>query len=137
MPARSHGYAGTQIYNIWQMMKRRCYKKDNKSYYAYGAKGIKVCDRWRYSFENFLLDMGPRPKGFTLDRIDSTGNYELSNCRWASRKTQSRNNNQNIRVVLKGKEMVLADACEILGLKLNTVYKRMYRGKTFEEAINV
>lgn len=87
-----HGLIGTTDHNIWSNMKQRCTNKKNTNYRFYGARGIKVCDRWLNSFINFTLDMGPRPsKEFTLDRIDNNGNYEPSNCRWATWKQQVEN----------------------------------------------
>lgn len=78
-------------YNSWRAMRGRCLRPDDDAYDRYGGKGITICDRWRDSFDNFLADMGERPAGKSLDRIDPTGNYEPSNCRWADAKTQSRN----------------------------------------------
>lgn len=69
----------------------RCYLSSNKSYVRYGAKGVTVCDRWRENFAHFVEDMGERPPGYTLDRIDPFGNYSPENCRWASKLTQSQN----------------------------------------------
>lgn len=91
-PAKSY-----RAYGSWKEMKARCYRPSNKSYADYAGKGITVCDRWKgpHSFVNFLEDMGERPEGTTLDRIDNKGNYEPSNCRWASYKTQSRNKSGN------------------------------------------
>lgn len=78
-------------YTIWRSMKSRCYTKSSSNYRFYGAKGVTVCDRWRDNFLAFLEDMGPVPTDFTLDRIDPAGNYEPSNCRWASWDLQHRN----------------------------------------------
>jgi mannose/cellobiose epimerase-like protein (N-acyl-D-glucosamine 2-epimerase family) len=75
-------------------MKERCYQSGNKDYKNYGGRGIKVCDRWRerkYGFWNFIADMGEKPVGTTLDRIDNNGNYEPSNCRWATQLQQKHN----------------------------------------------
>lgn len=88
---KAHLHSKHPLYNAWQAMILRCHDPKNSSFGRYGANGVSVCDRWRENFQNFLADMGNRPEGMTLDRIDPTGNYEPANCRWADIKTQRAN----------------------------------------------
>ena len=85
----SKGY--TPEYESWQAMIQRCTNKNRADYHHYGGRGITICDRWRHDFVQFLADMKPRPEGKSLDRIDVNGNYEPSNCRWATQKQQVNN----------------------------------------------
>ena len=80
----------SKTYRSWEAMIRRCTKKSDIKFKHYGGRGIKVRDRW-LKFEHFLEDMGERPEGLTLDRINNDGNYELENCRWATYKEQNKN----------------------------------------------
>lgn len=88
---KTHGMSKTLAYSRWTRMKGRCYNTDNKDYPEYGGRGIKVCDRWLNSFENFLEDMGECPEEMSLDRTDVNGDYEPSNCRWATDAEQAWN----------------------------------------------
>ncbi len=95
----THGMINTSEYTSWEGMKQRCYNPNNPRYNDWGGRGIKVCDRWLNSFENFIEDMGMKPeKEYSIDRIDNNGNYEPGNCRWTDIFTQ--NNNQRPRTLL-------------------------------------
>jgi hypothetical protein len=89
--AFKHGMSKTNTYRIWYGMKERCYNTKNEKYKDYGGRGISVCDNWKNSFENFYTDMGERPRGLSIDRINNNGNYEPSNCRWATPTQQMKN----------------------------------------------
>lgn len=92
---RTHGGSNTDEYETWLGMKKRCLNHAHHKYPEYGGRGIVVCDRWRNSFENFILDMGPKPSPqHSLDRIDNDGPYDKDNCRWATSIEQSRNRRQ-------------------------------------------
>lgn len=89
--AKPHGLHGSRTYLSWRSMIQRCSTPNTNGYENYGGRGITVCDRWRSSFAAFVADMGERPEGMTLDRVNVNGNYEPSNCRWATPAEQARN----------------------------------------------
>lgn len=124
-------------YISWCGMKKRCYNSNEKNYCYYGGRGIVVCDRWLNSFENFISDMGKKPsKKHSLDRIDTNGIYEPSNCRWATSNEQNINKRNFLIIKAFGKEMSLADWAKELNTSKNSIRHRVKRGTTFEEAID-
>lgn len=115
-------------------MRERCNDPKSDQYKWYGAKGVTVCDRWQRSFANFLADMGERPVGKTIDRAESEGNYEPTNCRWATKQEQIWNQAKTIKVEFRGELIALTAACELLNIPLGRVYSRMKRGISFADS---
>lgn len=132
----SHRSSNTPTYKVWQMMKSRCTNPNYTHYSYYGGRGITVCDRWMNSFENFIADMGDRPDGYTIDRIDSNGHYTPTNCRWATRQQQVDNRQNNVYYVHNDCRYSLNQIAEMYGTTRALLYGHMYRGKTLEQAIS-
>lgn len=97
---RPSKYEKMREYHSWVGAKGRCKNPNNPKYYRYAGRGIKVCDRWDKSFENFLQDMGPCPPGCSLDRVNNDGDYEPSNCRWANPNVQANNRKQRSKIII-------------------------------------
>lgn len=125
-------------YGIWIKVKSRCYNLNDKNYKHYGAKGIKVCDRWKNSFENFINDLGWRPsKKYSLERIDYNGDYDPVNCKWILKSHQSRNTSRTLKITHLGKTLCLLDWCKVLKLDYSKMRYRITDLKmTFEDAMN-
>jgi hypothetical protein len=121
----THDGHGTPTFNTWRCMRSRCYYVKDQDYNLYGGRGIKVCDEWREAFLNFLSDMGERPKGMMLDRIDPNGNYERSNCRWVTDKESGNNRRNTPRVEYQGKIMTLMELAPILNVDFTTLHYRL------------
>lgn len=125
-------------YAAWLSLKTRCYNEKMRDYHNWGGRGIKVCDRWRSSFENFYADMGPKPEGdFSLDRKNNDGDYTPENCRWVSRFHQQNNRRSVSRIAWKWGVMSLTEICRRENVCYIDTYQRMSRGWTLDRAISV
>lgn len=131
----THRMRGTPTHNSWCAMKQRCNYPGSDEYKNYGGRGIRVCERWNSSFENFIADMGERPKGMSIERLDSNKNYEPGNCKWANDHEQARNRRSTIWVTRGGQTKCVKDWCDELGLSVDRVYGRIRRGATPAEAL--
>ena len=105
-------------------MAKRCNNPKDKRYKNYGGRGIKVCDRW-HKFENFYADMGDKPMGMSIDRINNNGNYAPENCRWATPFEQANNTVKNRKIIFKGKTLTVAQWSRELGIKRTTLSGRL------------
>ena len=128
----------SRLYRIWNSMKNRCYTKNSGGYIKYGAKGIRVCDEWRkdfMAFYNWSLKNGYSDE-LTIDRIDFTGNYEPSNCRWATTKEQANNKSNVIRLEYNGEEKTIPEWSAITGIPAPDIWQRINRLKwSIEKAL--
>lgn len=123
--SKTHGMSQTPEYRIWASMRQRCSKTNNKHYHDYGGRGISVCKRWK-SFKNFICDMGLRPSPeMSIDRINNDGNYEPSNCRWATVNEQARNKRNNVVINFQGKSLIMIDWAERIGLSKAALWARL------------
>ncbi len=124
----THGMTNTSEFVIWCGIKKRCYNPKNKAFPRYGGVGIKMSKRWFHSFEAFFKDMGPRPKGKSIDRKDGTKGYNVSNCRWASRITQQNNTTRNRRIAFGDKNLTVTQWSRKTGLRPDTITWRLENG---------
>lgn len=124
------------LYLTWYNMRRRCNNPKNASYAHYGARGIKVCERWQVA-DNFYSDMPPRPsKAHSIERKNTNGNYEPGNCIWATATEQSLNRRNNRIIEYKGESKTISEWATHLGIKFITLWKRLDRGWPTEQAFS-
>lgn len=125
------------LYGRWNMMKQRCLNPNNRKFQNYGKRGIEVCEEWMdfKKFEKWALSNGFEKK-LTLDRVDTNGNYEPSNCRWATQKTQQNNRSNNRLLKHEGKEYTLSELSELSGIHQASIVVRLKKGMTTEQAIS-
>lgn len=131
------GKRPTAEYRCWQSIKRRTVDPSHKDYPEYGGRGITVCREWFNSFENFYLDMGRKPSvHHSIERIDNNGNYESSNCKWATASEQACNTRRNRLVTFKGKTQPVACWAREIGVPYNWIYLRIRRGMPIERSMS-
>ena len=124
-----------ELYTLWNSMKQRCTNPNARAWDKYGARGIDVCARWKV-FADFVSDMGERPEGYTLDRIDNNKGYYPENCRWADRKTQQRNRNIRVDVIVDGVSYRAIELADQAGVKTDTIIDRAKRGLPLEQVLS-
>lgn len=132
-----HGMKETGTYKSWSEMKRRCHGPSSNKYKNYGGRGIKVCERWRQSFDAFLTDMGPRPgQEYSIDRKDNNGDYCPENCRWATKKQQNNNRRDTILLTVDEQIKPLSEWADIYKINRVLLWLRIYRLKwSVEDAV--
>ena len=124
----------SRTYYIWKTMKKRCINPKEKNFHLYGGRGIRVCDRWM-DYASFLADMGEKPEGLSIDRIDNNGDYAPGNCRWATPKEQATNSRRTRIIEFNGEAMCIADWEKKLGLGDRTLWRRLAKGEPVAKAL--
>jgi len=131
----SENRSKSPLYDVWRGMLRRCHDPKKDNYRNYGGRGIRVCEQW-FDFGQFASDVGPRPRGCTLDRIDNNGNYEPNNVRWATQSEQHRNlHRESPLLTVNGVTKPLDDWQATSGLSRSTLWRRFKKGLPPEEIV--
>jgi hypothetical protein len=133
---KTHGMSGFTEYRTWTGMKHRCFSENDKKWHSYGGQGITVSNDW-LSFLKFYEDMGPKPEGMSLDRIDTNGDYCKENCRWATQKTQQNNRRNNKMLIVNGETLTMQMASEKYGIDSNKVQRRIAAGWPVDQALGI
>lgn len=134
---KRHGLSNTRLQRIYYRMKSRCLDEKDVHYSNYGGRGIRICDDWLNDISSFFewaLNNG-YDDNLTIDRIDTNGNYEPSNCRWATRKEQSNNMRKNLNITFNGKTLTVAEWSDLTGIKYDTLRARLRYGWPVERAL--
>ena len=127
--------SNTRVYYSWQAMKKRCLNKNHKDYKRWGGRGIKVCDEW-LSFINFYADMGDKPKGKSLDRINNNLGYSKNNCKWSTQKEQTNNTRRNVFLTFNNKTLTVSQWAEELEISKFTLFERIRRNWNIEKILS-
>ena len=133
----SHGLTNTRLYHIWRTTKARCLDKNAQKYSSYGGRGISICDEWKDNFQAFYewAMANGYDDDLTIDRIDANGNYEPSNCRWATSKEQANNRRTNRYIEFEGVVHTISEWSDITGITKSALYHRFSRGWSAEKAL--
>lgn len=135
--ARGGHRNATPEYSSWTAMKNRCSDESNSNYHKYGGRGITVCPAWIFSFTAFLRDMGRRPDGKTLERIDVNLGYSKANCTWATPKEQANNKRNTIKVFWRGESLTLSQVAQLESVNRAAIYHRIVKRRmSITEAIS-
>lgn len=129
----THRMVKTSEYGAWAAMKSRCINPEHANYPSYGGRGITICDSWKTSFESFYADMGPKPKGMSIDRIDNNKGYCKENCRWATASEQQNNRRVNHWMTFQGQTKTISQWASYLGVNLKTLITRVCTLKWSDE----
>ncbi len=133
----THGQSSSSTYTSWRSMKERCLNPKNRTYQAYGAKGITIHPDW-LSYEAFYADMGDRPEGTTIDRIDNTKGYGPGNCRWADKSEQMTNRSNSLRYMYRGQELTLRQLSGMSKISITTIAQRIHKLRwSVEDAVEL
>jgi uncharacterized protein YggL (DUF469 family) len=124
------------LYQVWQGMKARCLNPNNPHYANYGGRNIKICNEWINNFTKFVQDMGERPVGYSIDRIDNNGDYTPNNCKWSTKKEQQRNRRVTKHITIEGVSYLICEIAEKYGFKYDTIENRAKTVKTFNELVD-
>lgn len=137
--SRKHGMTNTPTYRIWSAMHDRCRNPANRFFHRYGGRGVKVCERWGGpdGFANFLADMGEKPSGLSIDRIDNDGHYTPENCRWATTGQQTSNRASTRLITFDGETMMLKAWAQRIGISPTTLSLRLKRGWPLADALTM
>lgn len=135
-PHKTHGKSGSRIYYIWNDMKARCYNPKDKFYYCYGGRGITVCEEWQEfkPFYDWAMAHGYRDN-LTIERISPNGNYEPSNCKWATKKEQANNTRRNHYIIYNGEKRSMAEWAKLKKLTYSKLQHRIQRGWNIDTAL--